>query len=633
MVKGYNIKNLESTTYAFQRRVMHIIVLVVALAVILFMRLFYLQVIERNYYQTMSSNNSISLLALAPQRGLIYDRSGKILAKNMPVYSLEIIPDQVQNLPDTVARLHAFIKLSPEDLRLFYRQVTQKRPFVEVPLKIKLSDDEVAKFYVNQFQFPGVKIAARLIRYYPYKEDMVDFLGYTGRINLDELANLDTSNYSATNYIGKLGLELYFEPQLHGTVGYQQVETDASGRAVRSLNTKAAVPGENLYLTIDADLQEVATKAMAGYSGSVVVIDPRNGQILTMVSAPGYDPNKFVRGISNEDYQALRNSPNQPLFNRAIRGLYPPGSTVKPIYALQGLKTNNITPEFRLFDPGYYQLKGVAHKYRDWKIHGWVNLVKAIAESCNTYFYHLADKMGIANLATVLNEFGLGKRTGIEIREELPGLVPTPEWRMRTRGQRWYSGDTLIVGIGQGSLLATPLQLAVMTTIIANRGIHYQPTLIEKTVNSNGEVNQRLPILEPQVNFSPDTWNDVIAGMVAVIRAPGGTGYRFGRPKYSVAAKTGTAQLFDVGQNQKYSDMKVAEKLKDNSMFIAFAPVDHPKIAIAVAMQNNPEASAVARKIIDYYLITQKHLNDKDPDQTVDKTTAKQPMGDNKNGH
>lgn len=611
MPNDFNIKNLESSNHAFQQRVFQLIVIVLLLTLFLIGRLFYLQIIKHNYYMTMSSNNSINLVPIAPPRGLIYDRTGKILAENMPVYSLEIRPDEVSDLPETIAKLHKFIKLSPEDIRLFYRQVKENRPFDNVPLKIKLTDDEVAQFYVNQYNFPGVKIAARLMRYYPYKNDMVTFLGYTGRINQEELATVDASNYSGTNYIGKLALERYFESQLHGTVGFQQVEVDVNGRAIRTLNDKPAIPGDSLYLTIDADLQEAAVAAMQGHRGSLVALDPRNGQILAMVSAPTYDPNIFVRGISKDDYQILRKSPDQPLFNRTIRAQYPPGSTVKPIYALQGLKTGTVTPEFSVYDPGFYQLPGLQHKYRDMHIHGWVNLVKAIYVSCDTYFYRLADKMGIANLDEVLEEFGFGKPTGIEMKEELSGLVPSPEWRMKKKGERWYKGETLITGIGQGSLLVTPIQLAVMVSIIANRGVHYKPTLILQSAKADGTIVPNKPVVEEPVQFAPEVWDTVLQGMIGVIRADGGTAvYRFGQPKYSAAGKTGTAQLFSIKQNQKYSEMKVAKNLRDNSLFIVFAPVENPKIAMAVVIQNDHAAASIARKIVDYYLITEKHLND-----------------------
>lgn len=610
---SYKIKNLESSKQDFQRRVFHITVLVLLLTAILFIRLFYLQVIQKDHFSTLSSQNSINLVPLTPQRGLIYDRNGKILAENMPVYSLELVPDQIENLRQVVGQLHEFIDFSPVDQRFFYRQVKEHRPFDAVPLKVQLTDEEVAKFYVNQYKFPGVHIAARLMRYYPYKGDMVDFLGYAGRINQQELNRVDPANYSGTNYIGKLGLERHFEEQLHGITGSQQVEIDAAGRQVRSLSMQPPVSGENLYLTIDADLQEAAVAAITGNRGAVVAIDPRNGQVLAMVSAPSYDPNLFVRGINSQDYQALRNSPDTPLVNRAVRGLYPPGSTMKPIYALQGLKVGAITPEFKIFDVGYYQLKGVQHKYRDWKKHGWVDLVSAIAESCDTYFYRLSDKMGVDNLNAVLVAFGFGALTGIEINEELPGLVPSPAWRMKAKGERWYRGDTLVLGIGQGSLIVTPLQLSAMVAIIAGRGTHYQPTLILKSVDAQGRETVNAPKALAPVEFAPDIWANVIQGMVNVIQSPNGTGYRFGRPGYSVAAKTGTAQLFTVGQHQKYSELKVSERLKDNSLFIAFAPVDHPKIAVAVSIQNNHNASMIARKVLDYYLLQEHHLNDPDP--------------------
>tara|TARA_R110000868_G_scaffold410505_4_gene698837 strand:- start:82065 stop:83918 length:1854 start_codon:yes stop_codon:yes gene_type:complete len=601
-------------TNVFRRRVVVVTAIVLLLAVILFARLVYLQVYKNHYYSTASHDNSINLDPIAPPRGLIYDRNGRILAENIPVYSLDIIPDKTTDMDVTVKALQNLLDISDDDVMRFYQQLKQKHQFDEIPLKIKLTQQQVAKFYVNQFRYPGAKVTARLIRYYPYKSDMVDMLGYVGRINDSDTKRIeDPSNYAASNYIGKLGIERYFESRLHGTVGYQQIETNAAGQAVRTLQSIAPIPGDDIYLTIDSALQEVAVQAMKKYRGSIVAMDPRNGDILAMVSNPSYDPNLFVRGISNKQYNALRDSPNQPLFNRAIRGQYPLGSVIKPILALEGISSGVVTAKSRIFDPGYFQINEASRIYRNWrpKGQGWMNARSAISQSCDTYFYWLSLKLGIDRISNVMRDFGFGQRTGIQIREELPGLVPSPAVKLARTGTRWYSGDTLNTSIGQGLTLSTPLQLAVATSIIANRGVYYKANLVKDIRTPDGKILDVPPRLGTKINMPEKAWKPIIAGMVDVISAAKGTGYRFGDPAYTVAAKTGTAQLFDVGANEVYKTEDVTERLRDNSMFMAFAPVKHPKIVLAVAIQNNPQAAAIARKVMDYYLLKQKHLFDK----------------------
>jgi penicillin-binding protein 2 len=468
----------------------------------------------------------------------------------------------------------------------------------------------VAKFAINQFRFPGVHIQVGVVRHYPFDNDMVTMLGYVGRINEQELDDLDQDNYAGSDYIGKIGVEKYYEQQLHGTVGYRQVEMDASGREVRTLKTISPIPGETLYLTIDSKLEEAAIQAMQGLSGALVAIDPNNGQILALVSMPAYDPNIFVKGISTKQYKELQQDPSQPLFNRAIRGQYPFGSTIKVFLALAALQGKYVDPNVQIFDQGEVRLG--SHVFHDMHKHGWVDFTKAIEVSCDTYFYLLALKMGVMPMAGILQEFGFGQDTGIEMNEELPGLVPTPAWKQKTQHQGWYPGDNLNFSIGQGWLLTTPLQLAHSVATLSMHGQAYQPTLLLKTIKPDGQTTIALPIPKPSVKLDDATWDLVINGMVQVVRGAQGTAaYRFGRPEYSVGAKTGTAQVFSL-RGEKYNASKIAKNLHDNSMFITFAPVDHPQIAIAVAIQNSPEAAKIARKVMDYYLLTEGHWQPND---------------------
>ncbi len=600
----------------FRHRLIAIVIFILILTIILIARLFYLQITERRYYSTMARNNSITLVPIAPVRGLIYDRNGIILADNIPAYSLDIIPDRVDNLKETIKNLQKIIKITPEDLQLFYRELKRKRSYDEIPLKVKLTAAEVARFSVNQYRFPGVSVQAGLMRFYPFANDLVSVLGYVGRINERDLEAYDVSNYAATNYIGKVGIEKYFEKQLHGKVGYQQIEIDASGKKVRSLKKTPAVAGDNIFLTIDSTLQEAALHAMHGDRGALVAIQPSTGEILAMVSTPAYDPNLFVSGISNKAYQTLQSSKDQPLFNRAIRGQFPFGSTIKVFLALEGLAGNFTTPEFQIYNPGFFQFNKKSRIFHDESRPGWYNLVKAIEQSCDTYFYQLSLKMGIKAMDKILHQFGFGQYTGIQMNEELPGLIASPEWMAKTKGRKWYLGDTLNSSIGQGSMLTTPLQLASATATLAEHGIHYQPDLLLKTLKPNGEIIIHKPVKLNTIHLKNSTWNTIIEGMVKVIRGKRGTGWRFGKPNYSVAAKTGTAQVYSL-HGEKYVLANVPVHLRDNSMFIAFAPVKNPKIAIAVAIQNKLNAPKVARDVMDYYLLTQKHLYTDDQQMNV----------------
>lgn len=607
MRKRITLKNPHQEIQLFTHRAIIVSVLIAILVITLIIRLWYLQIHQHRLYMTLSQQNQLNLSPLEPNRGLIYDRNGKLIAENLPVFSLEIIPDKMGSskaIKATIAQIATIIPISEKDKKQFFKQLGQRRRIASVPLRTRLTEQEVAQFAVNQHRFPGATIKARMVRYYPYADVLQPVLGYVGRINEQELERLDQKNYSATNFIGKLGIEKYFEDELHGKVGYQQVEMDATGRVVRILNSTPPVPGKNLQLSIDLYLQQIAQAAFGEEYGAAIAIQPATGQVLALVSNPGFDPNLFVDGISTKDFHALQNDPAQPLYNRAIRGHYPPGSTVKPIMGLAGLEAGIITSEFKLFDPGWFQLKNSTHIYHDWKRtgHGWVDLRAAIVHSCDTYFFTLANKMGIERIAAILQQFGFGKRTGIEMQEELPGLVPTPAWKKRVQGHGWYPGDTLITGIGQGFMLATPLQLAVAVAAIANQGKVMKPTLIYSTQDP-GTVYQRQPLMQAgTINIKDEHWQAVIDGMKGVMQE--GTGLKhFGRVNYEAAGKTGTAQVFSLKQNQRYNARMLPKHLRDNSLFIVFAPVENPQIAVAVMVEHSGEAADIARKIVDYYLL------------------------------
>lgn len=584
-----------------------LVAFLIILSLSLILRLAYLQIAQYQRYQTLSLNNQLSVNPIDPIRGVIADRNGVMLAQNIPVYVLEIIPERVKNLKKTLAQLQVLIpSLTDDEIEDFYKLKYQNRAFTPIPLKLKLTQEEVATFAVNQYRFPGVSIKARLMRYYPYTDITAHLLGYVGRINAQELKQVNATNYRATNFIGKSGIEKYYESILHGQVGYEQVETDVSGRTLRVVNKQNPVSGSTLYLTIDIRLQQAAHEAMKGKRGAVVVVDSRNGEILAMVSAPSFDTNPFVHGISSKDYQQLATSPDKPLYNRAVRGAYAPASTIKPFVALAGLDKEHIMPWASIYDPGSYKLPNSTHVYRDWKKsgHGMVNLHRAITTSCDTYFYRLGEKMGISEIEDMLKHFGLGQLSQVDLHEEIAGLVPNPQWKKTNKSTPWYPGDTLISAIGQGFMLATPLQMANATAALSQNGRRFRPHLLHLLVNTDsGEAKKYQAQEEYPIHLrNKDNWNLVKEGMASVISSNEGTGYRFGRKTpYTVAAKTGTAQVYSGRQyeHSKYQD--IPEKLRDNSLFIAFAPIQHSEIAVAVIVENDFIASNIARKVMDAY--------------------------------
>lgn len=599
------LKNLLRETRLFNQRILIMAIAIIVCSLLLLVRLGQLQIIQGQRYKTLSTQNEVSLIPIAPTRGLIYDRNGILLAKNIPVFSLTITPHKVKHLAKTIQELQQIIPISAENIHQFKRQLRQHRRFEPVPLRLKLNPTEVARFAVNQYRFPGVMVKASLIRQYPFGADLAHVLGYVGRINERDLLHLNASNYSATNFIGKVGLEKFYEPLLHGQVGYEQVETDASGRTVRTLKRIPPQPGANIYLTLDSKLESVAEKALNKHRGAIIALDPNNGEVLAMVSTPSYDPNLFVHGISNKAFHQLATSKEQPLYNRAIRGQYPLASTIKPFISLAALDSKTVTPSYKIYDPGTFKLPNSSHIYRDWKTsgHGWISITRAIIVSCDTYFYNLANLMGINHIASMLNQFGFGQATGLDMGEELTGLVPTPQWKMGYKGHPWYPGDTLISGIGQGYMLTTPIQLAQATAALATRGTRYKPHLLQKIAGSNQLDKIIKPQILPPVNIQhPWVWKTVLHAMQGVIKDHEGTGFRFGHhAKYSVAAKTGTAQIFS-SHHAPHQDSNLPKNLRDHSLFIAFAPFNHPRIAIAVVVENSALAPNLARKVIDAYL-------------------------------
>lgn len=601
-----SIKNDHFEMQLHHFRLSLLVALLIMLSFVLILRLAWLQFSQYKHYATLSLKNQMSIIPIAPPRGIILDKNGVVLADNIPVYVLEVVPEHVKNLSKTLQRLKQLLpSITDDDIDNFEHARAQNRSYVPIPIKLKLTQEEVAIFASNQHKFPGISIKARLMRYYPLAEKTAHLLGYVGRINVQELQQVDKTNYRATNFIGKTGIEKYYENLLHGSVGYQQVETDVSGRTLRILSKQTPLSGAKIYLTIDSRLQEVAFDALKDKRGAVVAINVNNGAILAMVSSPAYNPNLFVNGISNANYQQLANAPDKPLYNRAVRGLYPPASTVKPFVALAGLDKGIITPATKIYDPGWYRLPGVSHQYRDWKRrgHGVMNLKRAITVSCDTYFYQLGNKMGITAIEDMLVQFGFGQLTHVDLLEEAPGLVPSPSWKRRSKNTHWYPGDTLITSIGQGFMLASPLQLANATASLSQHGRRFRPHLLSKSMHDHGETHKYTPLEEYPVKLKDTAyWTIISEAMQNVISSKEGTGHRFGRDtSYTVAAKTGTAQVFSGNQYEKKRYSDIPEALRDHSLFIAFAPIEKPAIAIAVMVENDFVASTVARQVMDAY--------------------------------
>ncbi len=581
-------------------------------------RLFYLQVIKHSYYSELSQGNRVRLEPMPPDRGLIYDRMGAVLAENTPAYELELTPEQVPDVADTLRRLADLGLIDPDQVPSLERVIRTGRKFSPVPLRLSLSETDIATFSVRQYAFPGVEIQTRLARWYPFGESAVHALGYVGIISEDDLKRIDRDEYGGSALIGKSGLESAYETELHGAAGQQQVVVNAQGRHVDRLGgvpihleNKPPRGGNDLILGIDMRIQRIAETALAGRRGAVVALDPNTGNIVALVSTPTYDPNKFTRGISTKEYVALRDDLDKPLFDRALRGTYPPGSTIKPFMGLAGLEYDAIDPTAVRNCHGGFTLPGSSHVYRDWKKegHGTVDMRHAIATSCDVYFYGLAEVLGIEHIHTALSELGFGKLTGIDISGERPGLVPSPAWKQQAYKQAWYPGETVIVGIGQGYLLTTPLQLAHAAGIIATRGKNYRPRLVTAIRDAvTRQVKPLPPVEDPALTLKdPTHWDVILEGMERVME-PGGTGAASARgAPYRMAGKSGTAQVFNIGQNQKYEAGRVSERLRDHALFIVFAPAEAPTLAVAVLVENGGHggsaAAPIARRVLDAYLL------------------------------
>ncbi|MGQ9685478.1 MAG: penicillin-binding protein 2 [Thiobacillaceae bacterium] len=577
-------------------------------------RFVWLQIIQYDHYHGLAEDNRIAIVPVPPPRGAIYDRNGVVLAQNETAYTLEITPHQAGNLDEVLEQLATLIEITPADIRRFRRQLAESKGFESVVLRSRLKEEEVARFAVNRYRFPGVEVQARQFRQYPYADVMAHVVGYIGRVTAQDKERLIeeglAANYRGTEHIGKAGVEAGYERWLHGRTGVEKVEIDSGGRAVRILSRTPPVAGHGIHLHLDAGLQQLATEVFGDFRGALVALDPTNGGVLALVSRPGFDPNLFIDSIDQATWAELNHPLKRPLINRALRGVYPPGSTIKPFMALAGLELKLRTPSDSIVDPGYFSLPGSQHRYRDWKKdgHGVVDLKRSIVVSCDTYYYHLAHQMGIENMYRFLSQFGFGQKTGVDLDGELAGLLPNPEWKRRRFNQPWWPGETVIAGIGQGYTLATPMQLAVATMAIANDGIVYQPQVLRAWQDpETGRMHYAAPRIVGRIPLKPQNLKVVKQAMVEVT-LPGGTAAAAGAgAPYAFAGKTGTAQVVGIKQGARYDEKRIAAHHRDHALFIAFAPADAPRIAVAVMVENGGSGSGtaapIARKVIDYWLL------------------------------
>ena len=607
-----DMKDQWAEARMFGRRALIALTLVLAAILTLTGRLVYLQIINHDHFKTLSESNHVKLQPVAPTRGLIFDRNGIMLADNLPSHRLEVTPERSDDLDATLAQLQELIEISQEDISRFFKLRRQVAPYTGIPLRFRLDDTELARVALRLHELPGVEIKADLNRHYPLGLLTAHIVGYVGRIDEQELQRIDTSQYRGSTHIGKTGVEKSYEPLLRGQVGHQHVEVNAEGRVLRVLDRVPPVPGRDVYLTIDIHLQQVAEQALQDHNGAVVAIDPRNGEILALVSVPAFDPNPFVNGIDAASYRALNTSRDRPLYNRALRGVYPPGSTIKPLMGLAALEYGIKHSGNTVYCPGFFRLPGSRHRFRDWKRrgHGPVDLDNAISQSCDVYFYDLAMHLGIERIHDFLGQFSLGHPTGIDLPGEKSGLLPSKAWKRAVHNQPWYKGETVIVGIGQGYMLATPLQLAYSTAVLANRGRRIEPHVLYATRDPE---NTRIELYTPSPRapievLHPGHWNDVMNAMINVVHGARGTARRVGNGSpYRIAGKTGTAQVFSLGQNQRYNAKKIAKHLHDHALFVAFAPAEDPRIAVAVIAEHggggSSTAAPIAKQVLDAHLL------------------------------
>ena len=608
MTQPIRLKDHEKDARLVRKRVVVGAFVVVALICVLIARLYYLQVVQYDYHSTLSENNRVHVQPIPPTRGLIFDRNGVVIADNRPSFSLTMTRERSGDWAQVLDAIVEVLQLTPEDRALFEKRMKQgRRPFEPVPILFELNEEQIARIAVNQFRLPGVEVVAQLVRHYPQGAHFAHSVGYMGRINEKEIKTLDPVNYSGTHHIGKTGIERFYEAELHGQVGYEEVETNARGRVLRVLKRTDPIPGKDIVLSLDIKLQEAAEEALAGRRGAVVALNPMTGEVLAMVSQPSFDPNLFVTGISFKAYAELRDSIDRPLFNRILRGLYPPGSTIKPAVAIAGLDSGVVTGTSRVYDPGYYQLPNYDHKYRNWNRtgDGYVDLDTAIMRSNDTYFYDLAHKLGIDRLSAYMNQFGIGQKVSLDMFEESAGLMPSREWKRATRRQAWFPGETLILGIGQGYMQSTPLQLAQATALIASKGKWNRPHLA-KTIEGVPPVD---PNPMPDIVLrDPSNWAKVTHGMQQVVHGARGTARVAGvGAQYLIAGKSGTAQVVAIKQGEKYDRSKVQERHRDHALFVGFAPANNPQIAVSVMIENGEAGSRVAspvvRSVMDAWLL------------------------------
>ena len=609
MKQNFPLKNVQQEKRIFRNRVLVSVGIVTFFLLLLISRYAYLQIFSFDEFATASDKNRIRLQPLAPARGYIYDRNGVLLADNYPVFSATLSRADIDDIDNTIERLTPILELTQEDIDRFKSRIKVSRKTERVVIKLNLNETDIARFSEVKFQFPGVNIETQMTRYYPHGELFAHVIGYVGRINDKELKSIDKDAYAGTNLIGKIGVEKYYEDLLHGLPGNESIEADAHGNVLRHLGRKDPIRGNDLFLSLDYGLQTVASEQLAGRRGAIVALDPNTGEILALVSSPSFNPNLFVTGISTKDYSQLRDNLDQPLYNRAVQGTYPPGSTIKPMFGLGGIHYGLIDWQTAIQDHGYFTLPGDSHRFRDHKKtgHGVVNMHTAQVVSCDTFFYVLSYRMGIEKMNEWMRQFGFGEKTGIDLPSESSGLYPSPEWKLRTRNSKWLRGETISVSIGQGAFTATPLQLAMATAITSNKGAHITPHVLRESKGAKEhKVHNSTDGIIP-FNGKPEDWVKMREAMVDVINTGTGRGIR--TPFYDIAGKTGTAQVKSIAQGKKYNEALLTERQLDHGLFVGFAPAENPQIAVAVVWENGRHggsAAQLAKPLFDYWILSRK---------------------------